>query len=86
MELIEKLTRELVTYYREKEEELFVDALRTNAEPPIKGEITKGKITWRGIKLIRQEVGFDTHSWLEQRGKRISKKFIIKGQYEDLKK
>jgi hypothetical protein len=37
------------------------------AQPPIKGEITKGKIKWRGIKAVDC---FETgEKWLEQRGK-----------------
>lgn len=62
---------------RKKEEKIFTSALRIMAEPPIKGEITKGKLTWRGIRLIRQQVGFDSYSWLEQRGKQISPKIVF---------
>ena len=69
---------------RRQEEELFITALRTMAEPPIKGEITKGKIRWRGIRLIRQQVGLDSYSWLEQRGKQISPKFHIEVKLPDL--
>lgn len=36
----------------EKREEVFQTALKTNAQPPITGEITKGKLKWRGIKII----------------------------------
>lgn len=69
---------------RRQEEELFKNALRTTAEPPIKGEITKGKLTWRGIRLIRQQIGFDSYSWIEQRGKQISPKFHIGAKLPDL--
>jgi hypothetical protein len=69
---------------QKQEEKLFTTALRTMAEPPIKGEITKGKTTWRGIRLIRQQVGFDSYSWLEQRGKQISPKFHIEAKLPDL--
>jgi len=69
---------------RRQEEELFITALRVMAEPPIKGEITKGKIRWRGIRLIRQQVGPDSYSWLEQRGKQISPKFHIEAKLPDL--
>lgn len=69
---------------KKKEEEIFTTALRTMAEPPIKGEITKGKLTWRGIRLIRQQVGFDSYSWLEQRGKQISPKFHTEAKLPDL--
>ena len=72
-----------VSETQKKEEELFTIALRTMAEPPIRGEITKGKITWRGIRLIRKQVGFDSYSWLEQRGKQISPKFHIEAKLPD---
>ena len=47
------------------------DELRTNAFPPIKGKITKGKLRWRGI--IRVQDG--KYQWVEQRGKRITSKY-----------
>ena len=74
---IANVTQRFIAEVRKQEEELFTTALRTMAEPRIKGEITKGKITWRGIRLIRQRVGFDSYSWLEQRGKQISPKFHV---------
>jgi hypothetical protein len=81
---IASVTQRLIAEMQKKEEELFITALRTMAEPPIKGEITKGKITWRGIRLIRQQVVFDSYSWLEQRGKQISPKFHIEAKLPDL--
>ena len=64
---------------QKKEEEIFTTALRTMAEPPIKGEITKGKIRWRGIRIVQQNDGFKYTKWLEQRGKLISPKIIFEG-------
>lgn len=81
---IANVTQRLFDEVRRQEEELFVTALRTMAEPPIKGEITKGKLRWRGIRLIRQKVGFDSYSWLEQRGKQISPKFHLAAKLSDL--
>jgi hypothetical protein len=81
---IANVTQRLFDEVRKQEEELFTTALRTTAEPPIKGEITKGKITWRGIRLIRQKLGLDSYSWLEQRGKQISPKFHIEAKLPDL--
>lgn len=52
------------------EAEVFEQCLRTTAEPVVKGEITAGKLKWRGIRLVRYVAG--NQSWLEQRGKRIS--------------
>jgi len=62
---------------QKKEEEIFTTALRTMAEPPIKGEITKGKIRWRGIRIVQQNNGFKYTKWLEQRGKQISPKIVF---------
>ena len=77
---IANVTQRFFEQIRKQEEKLFTTALRTMAEPPIKGEITKGKLQWRGIRLIRQQVGFDSYSWLEQRGKQISPKFHIEAK------
>ena len=81
---IASVTQRFIAEMQKQEEELFTIALRTMAEPPIKGEITKCKITWRGIRLIRQQVGFDSYSWLEQRGKQISPKFHIGAKLPEL--
>lgn len=81
---IANVTQRLFDKVCRQEEELFTTSLLTRAEPPIKGEITKGKLTWRGIRLIRQQVGFDFYSWLEQRGKQISPKFHIEVKFLDL--
>mgnify|MGYP003625894147 FL=1 len=82
---IANVTQRFISEVQKQEEELFTIALRTMAEPPIKGEITKGKIRWRGIRLIRQNVGLDSYSWLEQRGKQISPKFHIKVNVPNLR-
>ncbi len=81
---IANVTQRFISEVQKQEEEIFTIALRTMAEPPIKGEITKGKIRWRGIRLIRQQIGLDSYSWLEQRGKQISPKFHIESKLPDL--
>lgn len=81
---IANVTQRLFDEVRRQEEELFTTALRVMAEPPIKGEITKGKTRWRGIRLVRQQIGLDSYSWLEQRGKQISSKFHIEAKLPDL--
>ena len=75
-----ELTQHIIVEIQKQEEELFTTALRTMVEPPIVGEITKDKVKWRGIRLIRQSVGLDNYSWLEQRGKQISPKFHVGGK------
>jgi len=64
---------------------ILESALRNNAEPPIKGEITYNKIKWRGIRKIEQRFFDRTETWLEQRGKRISEKIIINFSINELK-
>ena len=56
--------------------EILEKSLRENAIPPIKGEITKGKIRYRRIRLI---VEYDGTKYLEQRGKRISERIKPQG-------
>ena len=68
-----------ISEQQKKEEEIFTYALRTMAEPPIKGEITKGKVRWRGIRIVQQNDGFKYTKWLEQRGKQISPKIVFEG-------
>ena len=60
-----------------KENEIFEKALRENAEPKVTGEITKGKISWRGIKIVQQNEFLQSVKWLEQRGKQISPKITF---------
>ena len=60
-----------------KENEIFEAALRNNAIPKIKGEITAGKIKWRGIRIVQQNDFLRSFKWLEQRGKQISPKIIF---------
>jgi hypothetical protein len=61
-----------------KQEEMFFRRyIEEFANPPIKGEITKGKIRYRGIKIVQVNNGFQIIKWLEQRGKEISPKIVI---------
>lgn len=47
------------------------------SKPKIKGEITKGKIKWRGLKFCTRINGLSNEYWIEQRGKLIGQKIII---------
>lgn len=55
--------------YQNKINQALEQDLRQNATPPIKGEINKGKLKWRGIALTVSPEG----QYLTQRGERISK-------------
>ena len=69
---IANVTQSIIKEQAKQENDIFEKCLRTMATPPIKGEITKGKIKWRGITIAQQRNGFVTLRWLEQRGERIS--------------
>lgn len=51
--------------------------LRTEVKPAIKGEITKGKLRWRGIRHYTNIQAGKMTEWLEQRGKRITPKIVM---------
>lgn len=76
---ISDVTSRFISEQQKKEEEIFTYALRTTAQPPIKGEITKGKVRWRGIRIVQHNEGFKYTRWLEQRGKQISPKIVFTG-------
>ncbi len=68
------LTTQIIDQVAKQQNDLLEYSVRNFAVPPVKGEITKGKIQWRGISLIQNgaaEYG-KIEKWLEQRGKRIS--------------
>lgn len=48
---------------------------------PIKGEITPGKLKWRGVKLVQtREIG-NYSMFIEQRGKRICEVISLKNNF-----
>lgn len=65
-----KLVSEFMNNLYTRESEVFESAVRTTAKPVIKGPITKGKIKWLGICIVKKF----PYTRLEQRGKRISEK------------
>jgi len=53
--------------------------LRLLVNPPLKGEITKGKLKIRGLRLCVQTNGMGIkYYWIEQRGVKVGKKFFMK--------
>ena len=76
---VSNIITKFIENQQKKEEEIFTIALRTMAEPPIKGEITKGKVKWRGIRIVQLNNGFSYTKWMEQRGKQISPKIVFEG-------
>ena len=73
----EIISEQLQKYHKQREE-VFEFSLRNTCKPPIKGEITKGKIKWRGIVHYTQyNNNFISTEWLSQRGIQISPKLSL---------
>ena len=58
--------------FRKQKEQILKEHVLLLAVPKIKGEITKGKMKWRGIYACSDELG----EWIEQRGKVITPKVL----------
>lgn len=67
------ITSKIMSNIIQKEDEFIKNQLKF-ANPKIKGQITKGKLRWRGIKLIEiNDINVIT-KWVEQRGKQIGER------------
>lgn len=56
----------------------FEKILRSSeCSPPIKGEVTKGKLKWRGIRLVKRNRCTHDVYYLEQRGVKIGESFVV---------
>jgi hypothetical protein len=75
-ELEQNLTRNLILKLAQKEDEFLINQLKL-VTPKIKGQITKGKLQWRGIKLIEINDFDGTTKWIEQRGKQIGERLRL---------
>lgn len=75
------VTNRFIKEQSERQNAILEKAVRENAVPPLKGEITKGKVRWRGLRIIQKGGVADgfTETWIEQRGKRITP--IIRNEY-----
>lgn len=62
---------------RKNVNDLLEKTVRENSCPPIKGEITKGKLKWRSIKLCQRSTGNRLEQWIEQRGVKLGIPVII---------
>lgn len=71
----EKIFSEMV----QKQNEVTEYYLRNLVVPPIKGEITKGKIKWRGLSLATFNNGANSKTFIMQRGKQIGCIYSIEG-------
>lgn len=80
-DLMADVTKNLLSKIYESQQKYFEYALRNTATPVIKGKITKGKISWRGIRVVVKELPGEHESWLEQRGRRISPVIKVNASY-----
>lgn len=65
------LSKKVKALHKERNE-IIEEFLRIYPDPVIKGEITRGKINWRGLRLAVRRNNHIEQCWLEQRGKTIS--------------
>jgi hypothetical protein len=77
MELIDELTKQIIKQYSDDTDKLLLEFFTPYIQSlGIKGEITKGKLKWRGIKLkVKEEIKIDSikrYYQLTQRGIDIS--------------
>lgn len=79
-EEIKTETNQLIEKQVKSQNDFLESEIRKNAIPPIKGELTKGKVRWRGLRMIQRNNYTDgsTEMWIEQRGKRITP--VVKNQ------
>lgn len=75
--LYEEVTIGIVQRYYRYQSKLFEKSVRDNAKPTLKGDITRGKLKWRGIIVNQQLEAGTAYTWVEQRGKRISPKIRL---------
>lgn len=80
----EELSKQIAQYIK-VEERIILYMLRHQVDPPIKGEITKGKIKWRGLSIARLQKD-NTFLGILQRGKFIEPDWLniqLQGQLEE---
>ena len=79
--LTDKIHEEIIQQY--KELDLRIEyALRNKIDKPIKGEITKGKLKWRGIRIGIFRNDGDVGYALLQRGAIVPFDFVNDKQYQ----
>ena len=77
--VLEEVTSKFIENACSKENELIEYLLRNKVTPVIKGEITKGKVKWRGLRLASFSNGGSVTKYLMQREKQIGVISIISG-------
>ena len=62
------MAAEYIRDYVKRVNDFIDETLRNKANPPIKGDVTPGKIRWRGIKLKFKNNEFGRYILITQRG------------------
>jgi hypothetical protein len=65
-ESIRMLQEEFINRILKAQDEFIEHVLRNHVTPPIKGEITRGKIKWRGLEILNDIQS--SKLWIRQRG------------------
>lgn len=65
---MECMAAEYMGDYVKRVNDFIDETLRNKANPPIKGDLTPGKIRWRGIKLKFKNNEFGRYILITQRG------------------
>lgn len=74
-DLLRKLSKEMDNH--------VASIVRKNVTPPIKGEITSGKLRWRGVKLtVQRDSMFSTTYRVTQRGVQVGESILIEGSFD----
>lgn len=71
------IDREIASIFIKAQESVLIKELMENAIPKIKGQLTPGKLKWRGIKLVEKNSPLKITRWIEQRSKPITQKHTI---------
>jgi hypothetical protein len=91
-DLKDKCVFELTSQICSSREAWLEEICRTKVIPPVKGDITPGKIRWRGLRICTTQ-GVDTAipngalvtmEYVEQRGRTITPMFISEIEFPEL--
>lgn len=67
---LQEINHKLISGYIKSLNDVMEKFVRQNAKPPIKGDITKGKVKWRGLRWCSCLETNET--WVQQRGEDIT--------------
>lgn len=74
---MDKINKRVINELLKQEKYLLEDVMKYST-PKIEGDLTYGKMIWRGIRKITSADKHTLQTWVEQRGERISPIYTIK--------